>query len=63
MRVMCTGRVDLSFILRAFSKGADGVFIGGCHLNECNYTTHGNFYALRITQLAKKLLERLGHPA
>jgi coenzyme F420-reducing hydrogenase delta subunit len=60
MRVMCTGRVDPSFILRAFSKGADGVFIGGCHLNECNYTTHGNFYALRITSLCKKVLERLG---
>ena len=63
MRVMCTGRIDLSFILRAFVKGVDGVFIGGCHLNECNYTTHGNFYALRITHLCKKLLELMGvHP-
>ena len=60
MRVMCTGRVDLSFILRACSKGADGVFIGGCHLNECNYTTHGNFYALRMSKLCKALLARLG---
>ena len=60
MRVMCTGRVDPSFILRGFSKGADGVFVGGCHLNECNYTTHGNFYALRITHLCKKLLELMG---
>jgi len=60
MRVMCTGRVDPSFILRAFSKGADGVFVGGCHLNECNYTTHGNFYALRITSLCKQVLARLG---
>ncbi len=57
---MCTGRIDLSFLLRAFSQGADGVFIGGCHLNECNYITHGNFYALRISYLAKGLLARLG---
>ncbi len=60
MRVMCTGRIDLSFVLRAFQKGADGVFIGGCHLNECNYTTQGNFYALRMAHLCKKLLESLG---
>jgi coenzyme F420-reducing hydrogenase delta subunit len=60
MRVMCTGRIDLSFILRAFAKGADGVFIGGCHLNECNYTTHGNFYALRMSHICRKLMELVG---
>lgn len=60
MRVMCTGRVDLAFMLRGLAKGADGLFIGGCHLNECNYTTHGNFYALRMSRLCQKLVERLG---
>ena len=60
MRVMCTGRIDLSFILRAFSRGSDGVFIGGCRLGECNYTTHGNYYALRITHICKRLMERIG---
>jgi F420-non-reducing hydrogenase iron-sulfur subunit len=57
---MCTGRLDLSFVLRAFSKGVDGVFIGGCHLNECNYITHGNFRALSMSYIGRKLLERLG---
>ena len=57
---MCTGRVDLSYVLRAFSKGADGVFVVGCHLNECNYITHGNFHALGMVHLAKKLLEHIG---
>jgi F420-non-reducing hydrogenase iron-sulfur subunit len=57
---MCTGRVDLSYVLRAFSKGADGVFIGGCRLNECNYITHGNFHALSIVLLCKKLMEHIG---
>jgi F420-non-reducing hydrogenase iron-sulfur subunit len=60
IRVMCSGRVDLSFVLRAFSNGADGVFIGGCHLNDCHYNTHGNFDALSMTRLAKKLLEHVG---
>jgi F420-non-reducing hydrogenase iron-sulfur subunit len=57
---MCTGRVDLSYILRAFSKGADGVFIVGCHLNECNYITHGNFHALSTALLSKKIFEHIG---
>lgn len=57
---MCTGRVDLSFLLRAFSRGADGVFVIGCRLNECNYTTHGNFHALSTVHLCRKLMERIG---
>lgn len=57
---MCTGRIDLAFALRAFSKGADGVFIAGCRLNECNYATQGNFYALSLVSLCKKLLEEFG---
>ena len=57
---MCTGRIDLSFILRAFARGADAVFIAGCHLNECNYTTHGNFYALRMSHICRKLMELVG---
>jgi len=57
---MCTGRVDLSFVLRAFSKGADGVFIIGCRLNECNYITHGNFHALSMVHFCKKIMEHIG---
>ena len=57
---MCSGRVDLEFILRAFSTGQDGVFIGGCRLNECNYITHGNYDALSNTHLCKKIMEHIG---
>ena len=57
---MCSGRVDLEFLLRAFSKGIDGVFIGGCRLNECNYITHGNYDALSNVHICKKLLELIG---
>ena len=57
---MCSGRVDLEFILRAFSKGMDGVFIGGCRLGECNYITHGNYHALNMVLLGKKILEHIG---
>ncbi len=57
---MCSGRVDLEFILRAFSNGADGVFIGGCRLNECNYITHGNYGALSNVLIFKKIMEHIG---
>jgi len=57
---MCSGRVDLEFILRAFSKGQDGVLIGGCRLNECNYVTQGNYDALGNVYLGRKIMEHIG---
>ncbi len=60
IRVMCSGRVDLEFVLRAFSNGMDGVLIGGCRLNECNYITHGNYHALNMVLLCRKIMEHIG---
>jgi F420-non-reducing hydrogenase iron-sulfur subunit len=57
---MCSGRVDLAFVLRAFSNGIDGVFIGGCRLNECNYVTHGNYHALTMVLLGRKIMDHIG---
>ena len=60
IRVMCSGRLDMEFLLRAFSNGMDGVLIGGCRLGECNYVTHGNFDALGNVLLCRKLLKQMG---
>ncbi|MFC1924126.1 hydrogenase iron-sulfur subunit [Chloroflexota bacterium] len=60
IRLMCSGRVDPAFILRAFSKGVDGVFIGGCWLGECHYITEGNYDALSMMHLTRKLLDKIG---
>jgi coenzyme F420-reducing hydrogenase delta subunit len=57
---MCSGRVDLDFILRAFLNGQDGVFVGGCRLGECNYITHGNYDALSNVYLCKKIMDTIG---
>ena len=57
---MCSGRVDLEFILKAFLNGEDGVLVGGCQLGECNYTTQGNFDALSTVQLGKRILKHIG---
>ncbi len=57
---MCSGRVDLDFIVRAFQKGAGGVIIGGCWPGECHYVTEGNYDALANMYIARALLERVG---
>ena len=60
IRLMCSGRVDPAFILRAFSNGADGVFIGGCWPGECHYITEGNYEAITVMHICRKLLELIG---
>jgi F420-non-reducing hydrogenase iron-sulfur subunit len=60
IRVTCSGRVDLEFVLRALANGMDGVFIGGCRLGECNYITQGNYHALNMVLLCRKIMEYLG---
>ena len=57
---MCTGRVDLAFVLRALQKGADGVIIGGCWPGECHYVTEGNYDALGNMYVCKRLLKQIG---
>lgn len=59
IRVMCSGRVEPSFVLKAFQEGADGVLISGCHLGDCHYAD-GNIKTMRRTPLIEKMLEQMG---
>ncbi len=59
VRLMCSGRVDPTFILRAFQLGADGVLVGGCHPGDCHYQ-EGNFKALRRVLLLKRVMKQFG---
>jgi len=59
VRVMCSGRIEPAFILDAFTKGADGVLIGGCHPGDCHYS-EGNYKCLRRYHLLQKYLEQIG---
>ena len=59
VRVMCSGRLDPAIILEMLIQGADGVFIGGCHLGDCHYI-RGNYYAEKRYKMAKKLLAKTG---
>jgi F420-non-reducing hydrogenase iron-sulfur subunit len=59
IRVMCTGRVDPTFVLRAFQLGADGVLVAGCHPGDCHYQ-EGNFKAQRRVLLLRRVLRDFG---
>ncbi len=59
IRVMCTGRVDERLILKAFTVGADGVLVCGCHPGECHYQK-GNLSARRRVVGLKPFLEAVG---
>jgi coenzyme F420-reducing hydrogenase delta subunit len=59
IRVMCTGRVDPVFVLRAFASGADGVLVAGCHPGDCHYQT-GNYRARRRITLLSELMSSVG---
>jgi len=60
IRVMCSGRIDPVFVLKAFKDGADGVLVAGCHLpSDCHYIS-GNFKAMRRINLLKKVLKEFG---
>ena len=59
IRVMCSGRIEPSFILKAFQQGADGVLICGCHPGDCHYQT-GNYRCLRRFKLLEKYAVQMG---
>ncbi|MGD0711250.1 MAG: hydrogenase iron-sulfur subunit [Bacteroidales bacterium] len=62
IRVMCSGRVEPTFVMKAFAKGADGVLICGCHPGDCHYH-EGNYKCLRRFHLLQKYIKQLGiHP-
>ena len=59
IRVMCSGRVDPTFVLKALALGADGVMIAGCHPGECHYLEQ-NYKAMRRFTMLKHSLRALG---
>jgi F420-non-reducing hydrogenase iron-sulfur subunit len=59
IRVMCSGRVEPQFVLKALRTGADGVMIAGCHPGECHYV-EGNLKTMRRYHLLKQMLAQFG---
>ncbi len=59
IRVMCSGRVDPTFVMRAFREGADAVLIAGCHPGDCHYS-EGNYRMMARYPLLLRLVEQFG---
>ena len=59
IRVMCSGRIQPGFVLRAFEKGADGVLVSGCHFGDCHYV-FGNERAVEQFERTKNVVKLLG---
>jgi F420-non-reducing hydrogenase iron-sulfur subunit len=59
IRLMCSGRLDPTFVLKALAGGADGVMVTGCHPGDCHYVSQ-NYKALRRFLLMRKTLTQMG---
>ena len=59
IRLMCSGRLDPTFVLKALAGGADAVMITGCHPGECHYIEQ-NYKALRRFLLLRRTLAQMG---
>ncbi len=64
LRLPCTGKVDLLYLLEAFQNGADGIIVSGCLKDQCHYETGnqsgGNYKAEKIVELTENILEEIG---
>ncbi len=59
IRLPCTGKLDVIHLLRAFEKGADGVYVVGCMEGECHFKT-GNFRARKRVEQVAAILDKIG---
>jgi coenzyme F420-reducing hydrogenase delta subunit len=59
VKIPCTGRVDIVFMMKAFENGADGVYLVGCLEGNCHFMT-GNLKAKKRVEYVKKLLDECG---
>ena len=59
IRLMCSGRLDPTFVFKAFAGGADAVLVSGCHPGDCHYVNQ-NYKAMRRFHLMQRVLEQMG---
>ena len=62
IRIPCSGKIDVLYLIRAFEHGADGVYVAGCEIGDCHFKK-GNIHAKERVRYAKKLLDEIGFGA
>lgn len=59
LRLPCTGKIEVNYLLAAFERGVDGVIVAGCLEGGCHYQ-EGNLRARRRVERAKQMLKEIG---
>jgi coenzyme F420-reducing hydrogenase delta subunit len=59
VRMPCTGKTDIRYLLEAFEQGADGVYVVACPIGNCHHV-RGNERGLARLKRAKKILDEIG---
>jgi len=59
VKMPCTGKTDIQYILSAFEHGADGVYVVGCPIGNCHHVRGNERASMRVDK-AKKLLDEIG---
>lgn len=59
IRMPCTGKTDIRYLLEAFEQGADGVYLVACPIGNCHHV-RGNERGLSRVTRAKKILDQIG---
>jgi F420-non-reducing hydrogenase iron-sulfur subunit len=59
LRLPCTGKVDIGYIMRAFERGIDGVIVAGCLEGGCHFQ-EGNLRAKKRVTLVRELMAEAG---
>lgn len=59
IRIPCSGKIDVIYLMQAFEHGADGVYVAGCEVGDCHFKK-GNIHARQRVRYAKELLDEIG---
>ncbi len=59
IRLPCTGKTDIRYLLEAFEQGADGVYVVACPIGNCHHV-RGNERGRARLQRAKQILDDIG---
>jgi len=59
VKMPCTGKVEILYLLKAFEEGADGIIVAGCPEGECHYL-EGNIRTKRRVNFTRKILDEIG---
>jgi F420-non-reducing hydrogenase iron-sulfur subunit len=59
VRLPCTGKIDVRYVLEAFEQGADGVYLVACPIGNCHHV-RGNERGRARVERARKLLDEIG---